>query len=179
MLFFFIVEKFNRYSIKTSKTVAQTNRVQIFKNTFSNDFFHDFNFFTFTAFKHVRKHFLNNITVNTINKSTKTFKTIKKKSLNKKNKFYVSRNSRVDFYATFYFFTFSLFFYIATRKLRNRHTILFLLIFTFFYSFFCYNLLRFLLFNFFRFRFTKKKRKTKKKSRNRKTKTKCRSDCTN
>ena len=79
MLFFFIVEELNRYSIKISKIVARINRVQIFENIFSSDSLHDSNSFISTAFKRVRKRFLNNITVNAINKSTKALKTIKKK----------------------------------------------------------------------------------------------------
>ena len=91
ILFSFIAKKLNRYLIKISKTIAQINRVQIFKNILSSDFLYNFNFFTFSAFKHVRKRFLNNITVDTINKSTKTFKTTRKKSLNKKKILYFEK----------------------------------------------------------------------------------------
>ena len=152
------------------KIVVQfINRVQIFENNFFNNSFHDFNFFIFFVFKHIRKCFLNNIIIDAINKSTKTFKTTKKKSLNKKNKFYISKESCVNRYVIFYFFTFLLFFILLFTNQKIDTQFLFYLFSHFFYFFFNYNLFRFFCSTFFVFdskKNEKKKKQKQKKSKN-------------
>ena len=114
-----------RYIVRiVNKATRTNNRVQIFQNNFFNNFLRDFNFFIFSTSKRVFKRFLNNITINTNNKSTKKFKKIKR-SLKKK--------LRVESYIIFYFFIFFFVclccYTIATKKIVF---IFFLFTFTFF-----------------------------------------------
>ena len=78
MLFLFVFDFFNRYFIQIANVVVRkNNRVQIFENIFFNNFLHDFNSFIFSTSKRVFKRFLNDITIDTNNKSTKKFKKMK------------------------------------------------------------------------------------------------------
>ena len=133
LFFFFVVSTFFRWFIKiASHTTRVNNCVQIFENTFFNNSLHDFNSFTL-FFKRVFKRFLNDITTNVNNKSTKTLKKNKKKSSKAKNKFYVSKKSRVELYVTLYLFEFFLFVHIVTCR-QQRNSLLFFFIFFFFFS---------------------------------------------
>ena len=157
MLFFFIIDVFNRYFIQTANAVARINdRVQILKNEFfSSDSLHDFN--TFSSFTQSRKRVFDDITINANNRSVKRNR---EKSFETKNKFHASRKSRVESHVIFYLFTFSLFFYIISRR-RRRESSLFSFSFTFifFSSFLSHDSFRRSSFSFFRFRIKKKRKK--------------------
>ena len=155
MLFFFIVNIFNRYFKRINK------HVEIFENFSNNDSLHDFNSFSFSAskrsFKRFLKRFLNDVTINANNKSSKTFKHAKNKSSDKKNRSHVSKESRVESNVIFYFFTFSLFTHVISRR-RRRKSRLFFSFFTsiFSSSFFSFDSFDRFSFNLFRFRIKKR-----------------------
>ena len=155
MLFFFIVNIFNRYFKRVNK------HVEIFENFSNIDSLHDFNSLSFSIskrfLKRFFKRFLNDVTINASNKSSKTFKHAENRSSDKKNKFHVSKKSRVESNATFYFFTSFLFTHVISRRRRKKSRLLFFS-FTFILFFFFFSLDSFDRFslNFFRFRIKKK-----------------------
>ena len=95
------------YIARVTNKIVRTNRVQILKNIFFSNPLHDSNFFIFSTSTRVFKRFLNNITIDVNNKSTKTQKKIDRPSKKKKQ-------SRAESYVILYFSTFSLFFYIVS-----------------------------------------------------------------
>ena len=136
MQFSFIIERssfiFNRIVINAERV---NRRIQIFENIFFNDSLHDLNSFISSFIKRVLKRFLNDITTDVNNKSSKTFKNAEKRFSNKKNQFHSIKNSRVDFYATFYIFFLRCFHKLHDRFETNDDRVYNFFFFTFFSSF--------------------------------------------